>query len=54
MDRKMTDRVLAAFGHNVFNLLPEIVFIYMVSEKIYVSEIWKKIYISLRPFFPSK
>lgn len=39
MDHKMTEWALAGFGHNIFNLLPEIVVVYTVYEKIYVNEI---------------
>lgn len=42
MDHKMTDRVLVGFGHNIFNLLPEIVVVYKAYIKIYVNELWKK------------
>lgn len=38
----MTDRVLVGFGHNIFNLLPEIVAVYRLYEKMCVNEIWKK------------
>lgn len=51
MDRKMTDRVLVGFGHNIFNFLPDIVVVYTVCEKIYVNEVWKKIYLH-HFFFP--
>lgn len=48
MDCKMTDRVWVDFGHSIFTLLPEIVIVYTINEKIYVIEMWKKIFL---PFF---
>lgn len=39
-DHNMTDRVLVGFGHNIFNLLPEIAVVYVAYIKIYVEKIY--------------
>lgn len=52
-DHNMTDRVLVGFGHNIFNLLPEIAVVYAAYIKIYVKKIYLHQCFFLLFFFPN-